>query len=689
LHKSALGIPLAILAMTVSASAADMPVKASPRAAAAFSWAGTYIGAVGSAGIMNSEMSDQWCATACDAPDMARWGGAIGLTLGHNFQSGSLVYGIEGDGSWAWFRQSLTNSDSAYVQTSRAKWDWYATLRGRLGLAFDRTLVYATGGVAFVGAKYSNRYSVASTLPTDEGFSFSDTQVGIAAGVGVERAFTNNLSFKAEYLYIGLPSVTRSYDDGGVVVPGDWMTWKSHAHLLRVGLNYRWGDAALPVPGASPAAYPVKAPVRGRPALAYSWAGSYVGVVGSVGMMGSEMSDRGCWTACDAPDMARWGGAVGATLGHNFQSGALVYGVEADGSWAWFRQSLTISEPSYSLTHRAEWDWYATLRGRMGLAVDRTLFYVTGGAAFVGAKYSNRYSVVSGVPTNEGFSFRGTQVGIAAGGGVEHAFSESMSFKAEYLYIGLPSVTRNYNDNGVIDPDQYMTWKSNAHLLRLGLNHRFGAAPAQAVGPTISWAGSYIGGVGSVGVMGTEMSDQWGLTAFDAPDMARWGGALGATLGHNLQAGEYVYGVEVDGSWAWFRQTLTVTAPVTTHRANWDWYATARARVGLAVDRTLVYVTGGAAFVGAQYSNVDPAERFDFERTQVGVALGAGVEHAVSQATGFKFEYLYIGLPSVTRDFVRPGCSPGECLMTWKSDAHLLRFGWNYRWGAGPVAARY
>jgi outer membrane immunogenic protein len=180
--------------------------------------------------------------------------------------------------------------------------------------------------------------------------------------------------------------------------------------------------------------------------------------------------------------------------------------------------------------------------------------------------------------------------------------------------------------------------------------------------------------------------------------MAKWGGALGATLGHNFQTGEYVYGVELDGSAAWFRQTRNFVDPGNfdvNHRAEWTWYVTARARAGLAIDRTLAYVTGGAAIVGTEYSNrySDIIENsFDFKGTQVGVAAGAGVEHAISPATSFKFEYLYIGLPSVSRDAREVGsigCVPGECKMTWKSDAHLLRFGWNYRWGAGPVTARY
>ena len=74
--------------------------------------------------------------------------------------------------------------------------DWLATVRGRAGYAFDRFLVYGTGGAAF-----GDLQAAFGALP----FSNS-TQTGWTAGAGVEFAFTPNLTAKVEYLYVDLGS---------------------------------------------------------------------------------------------------------------------------------------------------------------------------------------------------------------------------------------------------------------------------------------------------------------------------------------------------------------------------------------------------------------------------------------------------------------------------------------------------
>ena len=696
-------------------------LKAGPIAAPVFNWTGGYIGGIGSAGMFGTDMSDQWCFTACDAPDMRKWGGALGGTLGYNIQAGSLVYGIEGDVSAAWFENERLITDGTYLMTHHSEWNWYATIRGRMGLAVDRTLAYVTGGVAFVGTKYSNWYS---PFGDDEGFRRDDTQVGLAAGVGIEHAFGNNWGLKAEYLFIGLPDVSADYSGptaSGANPGGDIITWRSDAHLFRLGLNYRLGDFGKGpmVAGLSAMAADQRLISKtGRvPAPVFNWTGGYIGLVGSVGMFGTDMSDQGCDTACDAPDMSKWGGALGGTLGYNLQAGSLVYGIEGDVSAAWFEAEKSPSvSGSYALTHRSEWNWYATIRGRIGLAFDRTLAYVTGGVAFVGADYLNWYNLFGGSPADEGFRRDGTQVGLAAGAGIEHAFGNNWSLKAEYLYIGLPDLSALYGGSTSLnssagDPDAIMTWRSDAHLVRLGLNYRpvSNAGPVAYAGPAVNWSGGYIGVVGSGGMFGTDMSDlQPGacVVACDAPDMRKWGGALGGTLGYNIQAGSLVYGIEGDVSAAWFENEKVVTdgTYVLTHRSEWDWYGTVRGRLGLAVDRTLAYVTGGVAFVGTKYSNwytvsgsgLPSDEGFRRDGTQVGLAAGAGIEHAFGNNWSFKAEYLYIGLPDVLSGLYGgptsgSGGNPDE-LVDWRSDAHVVRLGLNYRlgdFGKGPMVAKY
>ena len=73
--------------------------------------------------------------------------------------------------------------------------DWLATVRGRAGYAFDRILIYGTGGGAFGNVQAGVRRA---------GPFSSSTQTGWTAGAGVEFAFTPNLTAKVEYLYVDL-----------------------------------------------------------------------------------------------------------------------------------------------------------------------------------------------------------------------------------------------------------------------------------------------------------------------------------------------------------------------------------------------------------------------------------------------------------------------------------------------------
>jgi outer membrane immunogenic protein len=233
--------------------AADLPMKAAPYfAPPAYSWTGFYLGGVGTVGMMGSEHADQWCDMTCSTPVERRWGGGIGGTAGYNWQAGHVLYGIEGDVSWVSFKtnhQLAPELDGDSGLTIGATWNWYSTIRGRMGLVVDDTLAYVTGGVAFVGANYHSYYFT-SAGAFDGGFpSVNSTRVGLAAGFGVEHKFTPNWSLKAEYLYIGLESAVSSPYISCVTCTTtqtqDVMTHRSDAHLLRVGVNYSFNAAPL------------------------------------------------------------------------------------------------------------------------------------------------------------------------------------------------------------------------------------------------------------------------------------------------------------------------------------------------------------------------------------------------------------------------------------------------------------
>jgi outer membrane immunogenic protein len=217
----------AILAgMGIRAEAADisnrLPVKAPAQAPYApvpyFDWTGLYFGLNGGGSWGHSSHTDTVNNNVTG--DFGTSGGLIGGTLGFNYQIGSWVWGLEGDLDWARIHGSAGPLNSvkydSYLQ-------WLGTVRGRVGIAFDRFLPYVTGGVA-VG-------DVKGTVTTPVTIlSGTNTQTGWTLGAGVEYAFTPSLSGKAEYLYVDLGSSSP--------VAGDTVDVKSH--VVRGGLNWRF-----------------------------------------------------------------------------------------------------------------------------------------------------------------------------------------------------------------------------------------------------------------------------------------------------------------------------------------------------------------------------------------------------------------------------------------------------------------
>ena len=151
-----LGIAVAaLLATSFAAEAADMPVKGyykgPPRSVVSYyNWTGFYAGVNGGYG---------WGESNWDSPALSLKpkGWMAGGTLGYNWQSGAIVYGLEGDFDWA----DVKDSTACGAFTCQTKNSWLATARGRLGYAFDRWLPYLTGGAAFGNVKASSTNPVA------------------------------------------------------------------------------------------------------------------------------------------------------------------------------------------------------------------------------------------------------------------------------------------------------------------------------------------------------------------------------------------------------------------------------------------------------------------------------------------------------------------------------------------------
>ena len=196
------------LCLVAPAMAADlrMPVKAAPApVVAAFSWTGCYIG---------GHVGGLWGRTEWTNPDVPNGGDNAfnqdvdytkftgGGHIGCNYQVNSWVVGIEGDASWVDVDKYGIADLGDRDEILRTKFNWYASIRGRLGVAANRHLFYGTGGVAFsrVRNSYEN-YDDATLTVLDDPISLATRSTGWVAGGGWEYAFTNNWIARAEYLH--------------------------------------------------------------------------------------------------------------------------------------------------------------------------------------------------------------------------------------------------------------------------------------------------------------------------------------------------------------------------------------------------------------------------------------------------------------------------------------------------------
>ena len=182
--------------VAASAFAADLPSrKAAPYMAPAyvapqFTWTGVYFGVNGGGG---------WASTSNGSfGGLSGW--TLGGTAGANYQMGQFVIGAEGDWDWA----NVSHTQGTWVGSNRMNVNETLTLRARGGVAFDRVLLFVTGGYAGVNG---NATFWSPYFPWNSG-SQNQWISGGAIGAGVEYAFTNNITAKAEYLYLPLSSTT-------------------------------------------------------------------------------------------------------------------------------------------------------------------------------------------------------------------------------------------------------------------------------------------------------------------------------------------------------------------------------------------------------------------------------------------------------------------------------------------------
>jgi outer membrane immunogenic protein len=181
----------------------------------------------------------------------------------------------------------------------------------------------------------------------------------------------------------------------------------------------------------APRAYPqpyYKAPAE----LPFNWTGFYTGINGGYVFGRSSWSDPAA--GADSGKFNTSGGLVGGQIGFNWQTGAVVLGIESDADWLGVKGSSAgaggVCAADGGGQCQTQQTWLGATRARIGYAFDRWLPYVTGGVA-----YGNIQAVQ---PTGTSSA---TNAGWTAGGGLEYGFDRNWSAKVEYLHIDLGTAT--------------------------------------------------------------------------------------------------------------------------------------------------------------------------------------------------------------------------------------------------------
>jgi outer membrane immunogenic protein len=203
--------------------------------------------------------------------------------------------------------------------------------------------------------------------------------------------------------------------------------------------------------------------------------------------------------------------------------------------------------------------------------------------------------------------------------------------------------------------------------------------------PVYSWTGCYIGL--SAGGKGVRTRDTVNIPAAGPfPASSAFLGELedatwiaGGQVGCNYQSGNWVFGIEGDAhAQKWTTSSILAGAVFPASflagdqfELHSDWQASARARVGYAMDRTLFYVTGGAAFTEVRaFSNwlplgILPGTVITDSRTLTGWTIGAGVEHAVTNnfTLGLEGRYSDYGTQRFNSGLVAVGTIVGAAVV--------------------------
>jgi outer membrane immunogenic protein len=210
-------------------------------------------------------------------------------------------------------------------------------------------------------------------------------------------------------------------------------------------------------------------------APAFGWQGFYLG--GQIGHQWGRVGGIACasggFAFCNPFSTGVNGIVGGVHAGYNWQFNAFVVGVEADIELSGARGANEFAGLGGPYYQRSRGNWQGSLRGRLGVAADRALFYVTGGVAVSDYRYAFGFAPTSSA---EFHTYSATRAGWTLGAGVEYAFTPNWTARAEYRYADFGTVTAD-------DPvaNSFGRHRLTTHTVRLGVSYLFSTGPGAVV----------------------------------------------------------------------------------------------------------------------------------------------------------------------------------------------------------------
>jgi len=227
---------------------------------------------------------------------------------------------------------------------------------------------------------------------------------------------------------------------------------------------------------AKAADIPPRAPLyKAQPPAAYDWTGLYFG--GHLGSGWTAEEWRFLGLGITRPFNLGSGNAPGffggAQIGINYQVDAMVFGLEADVSWADLSGDAC-NAPQGGFLCNSKADRFGTITGRFGIPVDRALVYFKAGAAWI---HDTRVLTIVNFPE---VTTSSNKWGWTAGAGVEYALTRNWSAKLEYDFIGFGTNRVDFDLGpaglAIIPIDV----KHRIQAVKLGLNYKLDWGPPVA-----------------------------------------------------------------------------------------------------------------------------------------------------------------------------------------------------------------